>query len=246
MTVIVCAAVTTRLTGTVTVGVAEFWNVSTMLLVYVPGDREFCRMLAEMLPVVAVAVPLKGVTCSQVPPVTGTTCAVKVVLPPVAVKFTVCAAGSVVAFCVCENARDVGATVTVVLAETVNTTGMVSAPLGRFEPFCAEIVIDPVYVPTGNPLGAICTCRYCCVVPEEEPRNSQVVGAFGVDAVAENRSADPSVLLMEIWLEISALDPEVAVTTPKPNGGVTVNSGVAAISTVTGMITVALALVPLL
>jgi hypothetical protein len=205
-------------------------------------------MLALMVPAAALAVPLKGVTCSQFvfPPVTWLTVAVKVVVPPVAVKLTVCAAGIVVAFWDCENASEVGDTLTVVLAEMVNTTGMVSAPLGRFALVDGEMVIDPMYVPTGNPLGEICTCRYCCVVPEEEPRNSQVVGELGVDAVAEKGRADPSVLLIEIWLEISALDPDVAVTTPKPNGGVTVNSGVAAISTVTGMFTLVLALVPLL
>src|ERR1035438_7577929 len=156
-------------------------------------------MLALMVPAVALAVPLRGVTCSRVPPVTCWTDAVKVVLPPVAVKEIVCEAGRVDAFWDCENASDVGATVTVVLAETVNTTGITNEPLGRFAAVKAEMVIDPVYVPTANPLGEICTCRYCCVVPEEEPRNSQVVGAFGVDAVAEKRSAVPSVLLMEIW-----------------------------------------------
>src|SRR5258708_6626004 len=90
------------------------------------------------------------------------------------------------------------------------------------------------------------TVRVPGVVPEDPPKESHATGAPGVEAVAEKPTADPSVVLIEIPLEIKPDDPAVAVTTPKPKGGVTVSSAVPAISTVTGMITVLFELVPLL
>ena len=83
------------------------------------------------------------------------------------------------------------------------------------------------------------------MVPEDPPKESHATGAPGVEAVAEKPTADPSVVLIEIPLVISPDDPAVAVTTPKPKGGVTVSSGAASVLTVTGMITVAFP-VPLL
>ena len=52
-------------------------------------------MLAVIVPL---AVPLCGVTCNQLPPVTGCTEAVNVVVPPDGVNVIVCEAGGVVAF----------------------------------------------------------------------------------------------------------------------------------------------------
>ena len=132
---------TTRLTGIVIAGVAEFRNVRTMLLVYVFGDNVFATTLALIVPL---ALPLVGVTCSQFPPVIGTTDAVNPVVPPEAVIVTVCAAGSVVAPCASLKESEVGDTATVVLDDIVNTTGRVSAPLGRLALFVAEMVIVPV------------------------------------------------------------------------------------------------------
>ena len=63
----------TRLTGTVMVGVAEFKRLIEILLLYVPTDKVFAATLAVMVPL---AVPLKGVIWSQLPPVIGTTDAV--------------------------------------------------------------------------------------------------------------------------------------------------------------------------
>jgi hypothetical protein len=85
---------------------------------------------------------------------------------------------------------------------------------------------------------------YCCVVPEEAPRNSQEIGAPGVDALAEKLSGDPSVLFTEILLDIEVPAPDVALNTPNPKSGVTVNKGVAPTSTVTGMVSVELLLPP--
>jgi hypothetical protein len=87
---------------------------------------------------------------------------------------------------------------------------------------------------------------YCWVVPEEDPRNSQETGAPGVEALAEKLTADPSVLLTEILDVIDVPAPYVAVNTPKPGSGVTVNRGVGPTSTVTGIVTVWLAFTPLL
>ena len=83
------------------------------------------------------------------------------------------------------NVSDVGETDTVVFAEIVSTTGMLTAPLGSVAPLVGLIVIDPVYTPTGNPLGTINTVIYSCVVPWEFPNESQLTGEFGVDAKAE-------------------------------------------------------------
>jgi hypothetical protein len=90
-----------------------------------------------------VAVPLNGEICSQFPPVTGETEALNPALPPEAVSKMVCEGAAVEAPCICVNVSLDGDTTTVVFEETVNTTGMVSAPLGRLELVLALIVIDP-------------------------------------------------------------------------------------------------------
>src|SRR5580700_158491 len=118
----------TRLTGMVILEVAAFVNVITILLVYVFTDSVLGATLAVMLPL---ASPLEGVTCSQFPPVTGCTDTVNPVLPPVAVKLTVWEAG-VVAPWGCVKVSEIGDAATVVFAETINTTGIVNCPLGRF------------------------------------------------------------------------------------------------------------------
>jgi len=105
------------------------------------GDKVFAATLTLIVPL---ALPLVGVTCSQFPPVIGETDAVNPVVPPEAVSVTVWAGGSVDAPCAMLKESDVGDTVTVVLDDTVNTTGRASAPLGRLALFVAEIVIVPV------------------------------------------------------------------------------------------------------
>ena len=59
------------------------------------------------------------------------------------VKIICCAAGRVPP-CGIVKVSDVGETLTVAFVVTVNTTGIVSCPLGRFVAFTALIVIDPV------------------------------------------------------------------------------------------------------
>jgi hypothetical protein len=93
---------------------------------------------------VPVAVPLVGETCSQLPPVTDWTDTLNPVLPPVAVSVIVCDGNAVVEPCASVNVSLTGDTATVVLDETINTTGIVTAPLGRVALLFALIVIDPV------------------------------------------------------------------------------------------------------
>jgi hypothetical protein len=142
-TVSVCAADTTSFTRIVVVGVAEFWNVSVMPLLYVPGESVFWDTLAVTMLAVLPAVTLDCEIWSQFPPVMGVTDAVYVVLPPVAIRVICCDAGGA-APCVCANVREVGVTLTVVFAETVNTTGIMKSPLGRFALLFAWIVIVPL------------------------------------------------------------------------------------------------------
>jgi hypothetical protein len=58
-----------KLTGITIVGVAEFRNVSVMLLFQVPGPSVFLATPAVMVLAVALAVPLSGDSWSQAPPV---------------------------------------------------------------------------------------------------------------------------------------------------------------------------------
>jgi hypothetical protein len=130
-----------KLTGIVMVVGVAARSLTTILLVYVPWDNVFVATLAEMVPV---AVPLDGLICSQLPPVTGVTDAVNPELPPVAVKVMVWAAGAVVAPWAWVNESEVGDETTVVFAETVRITGIISDPLGSVALLFAEMVIDPV------------------------------------------------------------------------------------------------------